>query len=55
MTEVVILEEMLEAGVEAYDECRKRKLGPADVCVAVFLAMRAVEEIAALPVQESVH
>ena len=53
MTEVVILEEMLEAGVEAYDECRKRKLGPADVCVAVFLAMRAVEEIAQMRIPEA--
>ena len=42
--EVVMLPEMLEAGMQALDECRGRK--PEDVCIAVFLAMRAIEEIA---------
>ena len=45
MVEVVMLPEMLEAGLEALAESKKRKLKNEDICVAVFLAMRAIEEI----------
>lgn len=45
MSETVILPEMLEAGIEALRECRKRKLPDLDAAVAVYLAMRALEEI----------
>lgn len=56
MTEVVILDEMLIAGMEALRECRKRHLKDADICVAVYLAMEAIREIAdARRPQESVH
>jgi ABC-type arginine transport system permease subunit len=48
LVEVVMLPEMLEAGMEALAESKKRKLTDEDVCVAVFLAMRAIEEIYAL-------
>jgi hypothetical protein len=46
VTEIVILDEMLQAGMEAYAECKKRKLSNADICVAVYLAMRCLEEMA---------
>jgi hypothetical protein len=56
MTEVVFIPEMLEAGMEALAESKKRKLSDEDVCVAVFLAMRAIEEIYALRLERgSVH
>jgi hypothetical protein len=56
VNETVILPEMLEAGVEALTECRKRKLGDLDVAIAVYLAMRAIEEIATMRAESrSVH
>lgn len=51
-----MIPEMLEAGLEALQESKKRKLRDEDVCVAVFLAMRAIEEIYAMrPERGSVH
>lgn len=44
--EVLLLPEMLAAGVEALDEANRRELDPANVCVAVYLAMRVVEQLA---------
>lgn len=41
-----MLPEMLEAGMEALEESRQRRLDDDDICVAVYLAMRAIEEIA---------
>jgi hypothetical protein len=46
VVEVLLLPEMLAAGVEALEECRKKELDQANTCVAVFLAMRAVEQMA---------
>ena len=44
--EVMILPEMLEAGVQALEESQGHS--PQDLCVAVFLAMRAIEQIAVM-------
>jgi len=56
LTEVVMLPEMLEAGLEALAESKKRRLADEDVCVAVFLAMRAIEEIYAMRLERgAVH
>lgn len=56
MSEVLLLPEMLQAGVEALTESRERGLGDDDLCVAVFLAMRAIEEIAVMrQASRSVH
>lgn len=49
--EVVLLPEMLEAGLEALKEERNRGAGDADTVIAVFLAMRAIEEIFAMRLQ----
>ena len=46
VTEIYISPEVLNAGVEAMDECKKRKLGSLDTAIAVYLAMRAVETMA---------
>lgn len=48
MSEVVILPEMLTAGMEALAEEEKRNALPHDKVIAVFLAMRGIEEIYAL-------
>jgi hypothetical protein len=48
MTEIYISPEVLNAGVEAISECKQRKLGNLDTVVAIYLAMRAVEEMALL-------
>lgn len=55
MAEVVLLPEMLEAGLEALMEGRKREMSDEDVCIAVFLAMRAIEEIYAMRLERVVH
>lgn len=43
-----MLPEMLNAGIEALEESRQRHLDDTNTCVAVFLAMRAIEEIAVM-------
>ena len=53
--EVVILPEMLEAGVEALVEARHKELGDLDTAVAVFLAMRAIEAIAVMRENGTLH
>jgi hypothetical protein len=45
MMEVIMLPEMLAAGEEALTESRERGLDDKNLCIAIFLAMRAVEEI----------
>lgn len=50
-----MLPEMLEAGLEALEESRTRGLGDHDICVAVFLAMRAIEQIAVMKTERVVH
>lgn len=45
MSELVMLPEMLTAGMEAYAESKDRKLTDADIVISVYLAMRDIEEI----------
>lgn len=45
MSEVSILPEMLQAGVEAMAESRARKLDDVNTAVAVYLAMSAIWEM----------
>jgi hypothetical protein len=52
---VAVPTEMLLAGVEAYDECRKQKLSRVELVVIVFLAMRAIEEMADMESGDTVH
>jgi hypothetical protein len=47
--------EMLEAGMEALNESRNRDLDDYNTVVAVFLAMRAIEQIATNRNGESLH
>ena len=44
--EVQIIPEMLEAGVQALEEGRGYR--PADLVIAIYLAMRGIEEIAVM-------
>lgn len=53
MTEVVIFPEMLQAGVEALAE--SKELTEEEKVVAVYLAMRAIYEIARMRAKASVH
>lgn len=55
MSEAVIFPEMLQAGVEAMAECRSRKLTQYETVIAVYLAMKAVEEIAIMRGEETLH
>lgn len=56
VTEVVMLPEMLEAGLETLKEQRHRKVTDAELCVAIFLSMRAIEEIYAMRLEKgAVH
>ena len=55
MSEVVMFPEMLEAGMEALEEARNRELDDFNTCVAIFLAMRAIEQIALMRERGSVH
>lgn len=48
MREAYLLPEMVQAGAEAYVECRERQLRDVDIAVAVYLAMEAIREIAEL-------
>lgn len=45
MSETVIFPEMIAAGIEAISESRDRGFEDAETAVAVYLAMRAVEEM----------
>lgn len=54
MNETVILPEMLQAGLEALAECKKRKFNARDTVIDVYLAMEAIREIAAMRLK-SVH
>ena len=56
VSEVWILPEMLAAGVEALAESKKKRLDKGNTAIAVYLAMRAVEEIARMKqAEETVH
>lgn len=43
-----MIPEMLVAGMEAYREAVERELPDHDLVIAVFLAMRGIEEIASM-------
>lgn len=53
--EVILLPEMLEAGVEALEESERRQLDAENICVAIFLAMRAIEMMAQERESKVVH
>ena len=55
MSEVVILPEMLEAGMLVLKECEKEEKTAYDTVIAVYLAMRAIEEVLRVRTSESVH
>lgn len=56
MNETVILPEMLSAGMEALAECEQREFNKHDTVIAIYLAMEAIREIAAMRKRyESVH
>lgn len=48
MREVVLFPEMLQAGLEALEESRERHLPDNDIVIAIYLAMRGIEEIAVM-------
>ena len=54
--EVVVLPEMLEAGMLILAEREKEKKAPYETVIAVYLAMRAIEEILVMRTgSKSVH
>lgn len=53
--ELAIFPEMLAAGVEALDECRRRELSDADIAVAVYLAMESIRAVRAMRGEGLVH
>ncbi len=53
MNEVFMCPEMLSAGVEAFEESVSRDLDPGNTVIAIYLAMRAIEEIARMKQTES--
>lgn len=55
MNEVIILDEMLEAGVEALLECHGKRLSAADVVIQVYSAMEAVKAMATTTDKGNVH
>ena len=56
MREAVILPEMIQAGAEAYLECKNRRYQATQIAVAVYLAMEAIREIAEMRQDnETVH
>lgn len=55
MSDVVILPEMLEAGMLILKECQKEGKSDYDTAIAVYLAMRAIEEIVKVRTSESIH
>lgn len=55
MRQAVLLPEMIQAGAEAFMECRSHH-NPAEVAVAIYLAMEAIREIAEIEQDnETVH
>lgn len=56
MSEVVVLPEMLAAGMEALRESEAREFEAADTVIAVYLAMEAIKAMALLRSREvTVH
>lgn len=55
MSEIVILDEMLEAGIEALLECQGRPLTASEVVIQVYSAMEAVKAVAIMNADKSVH
>ena len=55
MNEVVIIPEMVESGVEVMEECAQNDKTPHDTVIAVYLAMRAIEQIVWLRTNSAIH
>ena len=56
MRTAVLLPEMIQAGVEAYSECRARQYESYDIVIAIYLSMEAIREISDMRKQyETVH
>lgn len=53
--EVHFFPEMLQAGVEALEECRRRELSDEDIAVAVYLAMEGIRAVRAMRGDGLVH
>lgn len=51
--EVIVLPEMIAAGMKAMDEAHHRDLSAEDVVIGVYLAMRAIEAMVVM--QEEGH
>lgn len=55
VAEVVILDEMAEAGIEALAEAQHRDLDPQNTVIAVYMAMRCIEEMVVLKGEGGIH
>lgn len=55
MSEVVILPEMIEAGVEAMKESEASGAGERNTVILVYLAMRAIEEMLVQKTDGTLH
>ena len=53
--ELVICQEMLDAGIEQLDECRDRGLSEEQTVISVYLAMEGIREIKSMRVEGRVH
>lgn len=53
---VVIFQEMIDSGMSTLAECKESEKTPYDTVIAVYLAMRAIEQIAVMRAQnETIH
>lgn len=55
MAEVLILPEMVEAGLEAMKKCESSGAGDTNTVILIFLAMRGIEEMVLQVNTGSVH
>lgn len=55
MSEVLILPEMLEAGIEAMKECRDAQRGDEATVIEIFLAMESTRELAIMRRDGAIH
>jgi hypothetical protein len=53
--EAIIFPEMLEAGLEAFEECKRTDLPSHSIVLAVYLAMQAVYEIRVMAANGTLH
>lgn len=55
MTDAVLLPEMVEAGLEAMLEGERQGLDPYQKVVVVWMAMKAIEAMSEIKIQETLH